>query len=295
MAIDFKARLRGMQDAVASQMESYVPGQGGGKWTPPDEDYTFRVTATMDESKDSKKLKVLWKFTVAEGEYQGKSILDGTMIEDNEVGLNICRGRIDDLFPENGWPPLDNLPLLVDMLEHLTNAAPLVEAKTVTTPQKDNPKYNNTRVYINQVLEPITDFVPSDDQGYDDQGSDDQGSDTSSDDQGSGEVDYLNDVLAFCASQGIPGVTADYTVEEIVEALTQGGFKFKSKQLTEEEVELLNNIGAAGLIEVEKKKPLAIPPKKTAPTPPPKKPLALGKGAAKAPPAKAPVGKGKKR
>lgn len=262
--MDFKSRLKKMQEAAKKQMEGYTPG---GFQAIPDGDYTMRITATIDETKKPPaRLLVSWCFTVAEGDNEGTQGWDRTILEDNKVGLQICRQRIEMLGYE--WPE-DDLASLQDIIEEITNQAPNASVRVKSKPDGE---YTNTNYRILEVF-----------------GSDDQPAQAEEEAPVEEEVaetvdevavdDNQQALLDFCAAQGIDGITSDMTVEEIVGGLKEGGITFKKEELSEEELALLEAIEAADLVEAPAKKTLA----KKAPPAPVKKPIA-----------KAPLKKGKK-
>ena len=256
--MDFKTRLKKMQEAAKKQMEGYTPG---GFQAIPDGDYTMRITATLDETKKAPaRLQVAWCFTVAEGDNEGTQGWDRTILEDNKVGLQICRQRIEMLGYE--WPE-DDLASLQDIIEEITNQAPNASVRVKSKPDGE---YTNTNYRILEVF-----------------GSNDQPAQTEEETTGEETVaeetvdevaadDNQQALLDFCAAQGINGITSDMTVEEIVDGLKEGGITFKKEELSEEELALLEAIEAADLVEAPAKKTLA----------------------KKAPVAKAPLKKGKK-
>lgn len=270
MAVDFKKRLKNMQSEAKEQCSDYTPG--GTYAALPDDTYNFRVTATLDETKENKakklpaRLVVIWKFTVSEGDYEGRSVFDRTIIEGNKVGLHICRDRIESLGYE--WPEED-LEQLEDILDDVVSRAPLITAKTKT---KDDGEYVNTRINIIEVLEPFGVEETVDAEGEveetEPEPEPEQIKKKASLSKKKAEpepepepeeveeaeaeevAETLQALLDFCAAQGIDGVTEENTVEEIVTAFTDetDGVQFKADELTEEEIELLTEIGAESCI-----------------------------------------------
>src|SRR5271169_3219010 len=99
--MSYKERLAAMQDKAKEQLSDYKPG--GSFAALPDDDYTMKVTATLDETKKlPARLTIVWQFTVAEGTLEGRQVWDRTIIEDNKIGLQIARGRVESLGYE--WP-----------------------------------------------------------------------------------------------------------------------------------------------------------------------------------------------
>jgi hypothetical protein len=243
--MSYKEKLKKMQATVAVNMEDYVPG-GSGFEAIPDDDYQMRVSIAMDETKEEKKLLAVWKFTVMDGDYEGRSVYSRNTIEDR-VGGHICRDRIEKLGFE--WPA-DDLTKLEQLFEEINDASPIVQAKTVSKPQKNNPQYTNTNIYINEVL------------GAGDDSNGNAEGQAAGEDAAPDET--LAAVLDFCSSHGIDGVDETNTVPEIVGAILEAEIKFPVANLSETEITLLGEIGLEKSIEkpVAKKPALKVAAKK---------------------------------
>lgn len=246
--MDYRAQLRAIQGQVKKQMANYTPG---GFSVVPDDTYQARVRAVVETTKTPpQRLKVSWGFTVAEGDFSGRQVWDGTIIQDNETGLSICRGRVEVFGYE--WPE-DDLALLADICEQITAAAPLVTIKLKNV-EKDG--YNNPRIRITEVLETIDvpEQQPADD-AQPEQAPEEAAPETPAD----AGVPDAQALLDFCAAQGIDGVTSDMSSDDIITALKDNKFTFNRTELTEEEAALLTALDAAELI-IE---PEPVKPRKT--------------------------------
>ena len=258
--MSFKDRLAKMQAQAEEAAQDYKPG---GNFTPiPDDDYLFKVKATMDETqKDPKRLQVTWCFVVAEGEYEGRQVWDRTIIEDNKVGLNICHSRIDDLGYQ--WP--EKMVDLEPIIEDIMSRCPSITGRVRTKIEhgKDGVDREKTRLYFREVHDLPTGEVAATVEA-----------ETSTEDTGTPEAaepqpDNDNQALLdFCASQGLEGMTTEMTNEEIIQGLVDGGCTFLLPTLTQEEVDLLESNGGEALIThpaVKVTKKTTTPIKKVAP------------------------------
>jgi hypothetical protein len=228
-------RLKQMQKTMDQQMDDYTPG---GFSLLPEGEYTFRVQATLDETKkEPKRLMVVWKFTVAEGDALGKSLFDRTIIEDNKVGAQICRGRLEDLGHE--WP--EEITKLESLLEAVTANPPLVEGRVTheNSTGKDGTKYTNARIRLTNVLEGIPggDAVESMDEP--------QEAETDSN---------LSGLLAICDSYQLDYIDDSMDISAIVAALKENGATFKAEDLRPDELAVLEAVDAT-LIEKPKPTP----------------------------------------
>jgi hypothetical protein len=238
----YTERLKRMQKAVDEQMTDYVPG---GFSLVPEGEYSFRVQATLDETKkEPKRLTVTWQFTVAEGDNEGQKVFNRTIIEDNKVGLQICRGRVEDLGYE--WP--EKVVDLEALLEEISANPPLVRGR-VTHEESRNAEsgkeYTNARIRILDVLETSgqADAQPTD-------------SDAGGTPEEAQESPDRAAMLALCGSFGFLEVNDEMTVGEIVKALKSADVRFPEKDLQPEELELLERVEAE-LVE----RPVAPPPR----------------------------------
>ena len=243
--MSFAERLKKMQGKMAEQQADYTPG---GFSAIPDDTYNFRVKATIDETKkEPHRLMVSWCFVVAEGEKEGRQVWINTIIEDNKVGAQICRGYVEDIGYE--WPAED-LAQLEAIVENITERTPLV---TGTAKSKEKDGYTNTNIRITEVLE-----MPD-------------GAATVSDDQTQAEADVppepeVDDdktaLLNFAASVGIDGFTDENELTDMVEALKEFDGRYSADTLSEDEKALLAKLDLEILIEKPKAKAVL---KKTAP------------------------------
>lgn len=243
--MDYRSRLKEMQSTVKKQMANYTPG---GFAAIPDNTYECIVKAVMDHTKkDPVRMMISWCFIVNDGDYIGRQVWDRTIVEDNEVGLNICRSRIEALGFE--WPE-DDLPTLVDMVEMITEQQPVVTAR-ITTKEKDG--YTNTNIRIKDVVKGIEideSAVTSnaEEQVEQEQAQEQEAEDTPADEDPG--TQQKQELLDFCAAQGIEGITEDLEVSDIINALRDNKFTFAQDTLSESEIELLNTLDASDLIEV---------------------------------------------
>ena len=263
--MSFKDRLAKMQAQAEEAAHDYKPG---GNFTPiPDDDYLFKVKATMDETqKDPKRLQVTWCFVVAEGEYEGRQVWDRTIIEDNKVGLNICHSRIDDLGYQ--WP--EKMVDLEPIIEDIMSRCPSVTARVRSKENKEG--YMNTRIFIREVQDlPTGEAVVEETPEESTAAKQEDTAESQPDNQG---------LLDFCAAQGLEGMTTDMTNEQIIAGLKEGGVTFAFPTLTQEEVDLLESNGGEDLI-IHKAPPPAKKStiiKKTAPVVTKKPAIAANKG-----------------
>lgn len=240
-------RLKRMQGAVTEQMEDYVPG---GFSLLPEGEYAFRVQAILDETKkEPKRLMVTWQFTVAEGDSEGKKLFDRTIIEDNKTGLQICRGRVEDLGFE--WPV--SIVNIEAVLEEISANPPLVQARVThekSTNKETGKEYVNARIRVMDILETSAP-APAEETPAEETPMDPEETPTEQD------PDQVA-LLALCGSFGFADANDGMTSGEIVEALKAADVKFPQKDLQPEELELLERV-ADELIE----KPVAPPARRT--------------------------------
>ena len=291
--MDYKKRLSGMQGEAAEAMSDYKPA---GSFAPvPDDDYVCNVKTTLEETRKAPpRLTVVWCFVVADGEFQGRQIWDRTIIEDNKVGLQICRRRVEQLGYE--WPE-ENLGSLQDIVNDITDRCPSITARTRTN---DDGEYTNTSVYIREVHDmpsaeeaaqpaseadaaPAEDAPPAEEAAAPEATADDQ----------------HKALLDFCASQGLDGITADMSDEDIITGIRDAKITFQGATLTQEEADMLTAVGGEDLVVWKKavapaaKAPAAKAPAAKAPAPA-AKPVARKAAPPAAAPAKKPVVRGKK-
>lgn len=244
------------------QMTDYVPG---GFSLIPEGEYTARVQATLDETKkEPKRLMVVFQFTVAEGDSEGKKVFDRTVIEDNKVGAQICRGRLEDLGYT--WP--DALIDVEGILDDMTSNPPLVVIQVTheTSTGTDDRTYTNARIRIIDVLENTaapstpTETAPA---------------------QAENEDPNLAGLLALCGSYQLDYISDDMNTEQIVEALKAQSAAFKEEDLQPDELTMLESV-AVDLIERKKvvtPEKVATPARKIAPKTPAKQaPKVKGRG-----------------
>jgi hypothetical protein len=270
-SMSFQDRLAGMQDKAKEQLADYKPG---GFTAIPDSEYIAKVAVVLDETKPPKKLLMAkWTFILAEGELEGRQAFDNTVLEDNPIGLRICRERVEALGYE--WPE-DELAKLEEIFEDINNRAPSV---TIRLRGKENDQgYYNYSIRIREV--------------HDMPAASEEASQQAAEDTSEGgpeaveaEVNTQQEALVnFCTSQGIDGVTTEHSVEEITEAITAAGFTFKETELSDDEITLLKEVGLENTIEA---KPAPAVVKKAAP--------ALSKKAPAQAPAKKPAPLAKKK
>ena len=240
--MSYKDRLAKMQAQAKTNMEGYTPG---GFSALPDGDYTMRVKATLEETKKAPpRLTIVWCFVVDEGECAGRQTWDRTIIEDNRVGLQIARGRVEELGYE--WPE-DDLSTLEDIVDDITDRAPHVTCRLRT---KENGEYTNTNVRIREVHD-LPNDVPESEEKPETDAADETPEPVEDEAQADTEAAAL---LDFCASQGIEGVTTDMSKEDIVAGLLEAKMTFEHGTLTQQEVVLLARCGLDSLIIADKPK-----------------------------------------
>ena len=227
----YTERLKKMQGNMDEQMADYTPG---GFSLIPEGEYTCRVQATLDETKkDPKRLMVVWSFTVAdEGNAMGKKVLDRTIIQDNKVGAQICRGRVEDLGYD--WP--EKVVDLEKVLEVITGNPPLVEIRVTHSASKgkDGKDYTNTNVRILDVLDGQPGGQP-DDQAQ---------AEMVEAEQVTNDDPNLPGLLALCGSYQLSYIDDSMDVAAIVAALQENGATFKEEDLQPEELALLEEVNA---------------------------------------------------
>jgi hypothetical protein len=241
--MSFKARLKGMQQKMEELQEGYVPG--GNSQQIPDDDYSLRVKATINEtSKAPARIQISFCFVVAEGEYEGVQVWNNCIIEDNKTGAQIARGVIEDLGYT--WPA-DELELLEDIVNDITERSPLIEA-TVRT--KENAQgYMNSKIKINNVLE-----LPEGSEGGEVQTNEGPaGEETPGPDAGEKKDLQKQALLDLAASLGIDGFTAENELADMIEALKACDLKYPKENFTEEELGLVTALDIANLVEEPKK------------------------------------------
>ena len=222
----YTERLKKMQGNMDEQMADYTPG---GFSLIPEGEYTCRVQATLDETKkDPKRLMVVWSFTVAEGNAMGKKVFDRTIIQDNKVGAQICRGRVEDLGYD--WP--EKVVDLEKVLEVITGNPPLVEIRVTHSASKgkDGKDYTNTNVRILDVL--------------DGQPDDQAQAEMVEAEQVTNDDPNLPGLLALCGSYQLSYIDDSMNVAAIVAALRENGATFKEEDLQPEELTLLEEVNA---------------------------------------------------
>lgn len=219
--MSFRDRLSAMNKKAKEDLQDYKPGGG---FTPiPDGDYLCIVAATLDETnKEPKRLLVKWVFTVTEGEKEGKQVFDRTIIEDNKVGLQICRQRVELLGYT--WP--ENMADVEGIVESITDRAPAV---TCRFKSKDDGEYTNTRTYFREVHDLFDGEV-----------------ETSAEEK-SNDPDQVA-LLDFCVGQGLDGMDSDASSEAIIKDMQDGKCSFPAATLAKEEIELLTRLGGASMI-----------------------------------------------
>jgi hypothetical protein len=273
--MSFKEKLAKMRDQAAAAEENYRPGFGQ---PIPDDDYIFQVKATLDYTKkDPKRLQVIWVFVVTEGDFMGRQVWDWTIIEDNEVGLNICHSRVDDLgyqWPEKEVIASEGLVFLEPIIEDITNRCPRVTARVRTKTQKgkDDVERERTSLYIRECHD-MPEGQPA--------ATRDAEAEQAEASSAAEEAPDNQALLDFCASQGLEGMTTDMTNEQIIQGLKEGGVTFTLATLTQEEVDLLESNGGEDLL-IRKVTPppakkAAIIKKPAAPAPTTKKPAPIAK------------------
>lgn len=223
--------------------EGYIPG--GNSQQIPDDDYSLRVKATINEtSKAPARIQISFCFVVAEGEYEGVQVWNNCIIEDNKTGAQIARGIIEDLGYT--WPA-DELELLEDIVNDITERSPLIEA-TVRT--KENAQgYMNSKVKINNVLE-----LPEGSEGEEVQTNEvPGGEETPGPDAGEEKDLQKQALLDLAASLGIDGFTAENELTDMIEALKACDLKYPKENFTEEELGLVTALDITNLIEEPKK------------------------------------------
>jgi hypothetical protein len=214
-------------------MDDYTPG---GFSLLPEGEYTFRVQATLDETKkEPPRIMVVWKFNVSEGDAVGKSVFDRTIIEDNKTGAQICRGRLEDLGHE--WP--EEIVKLESLLEAVTANPPLVEGRVTheSSTGKDGTKYTNARIRITNVL----DGIPGGDTV------------TPSEPQEAETDSNLSGLLAICGSYQLDYIDDSMDSSAIIAALKENGATFKAEDLQPDELAVLEAVDATL---IEKPKPV---------------------------------------
>lgn len=240
-------RLKRMQKSMDEQMADYTPG---GFSLLPEGEYSARVQATLDETKkEPKRLMVTWAFTVSEGNSEGRKVFDRTIIEDNQIGAQICRGRIEDLGYV--WP--EDITELEDLLETITANPPCVAIRVThdNSKGKDGKDYTNARVRITDVLESTA--PPAEETGEAEAEAPTEESDPN-----------LVGLLALCGSYQLAYITDDMDIETIVQTLKDNGATFKQDDLQPEELAVLESVDES-LIERPESEPVKPPARKLAP------------------------------
>jgi len=235
----YTERLKRMQKMMEEQMKDYVPG---GFSILPEGEYSVRVQATLDATKKlPSRLMVTWAFTIAEGNKTGRKVFDRTIIEDNKVGSQICRGRIEDLGHE--WPlrVIDIEPLL----ETITANPPLVSIQVTHSNSKgdDGKDYTNAHVRIVDVL----DALP---------GAENIGVKVIQGMSQTVEDPTLSGLLALCGSYQLSYITDDMDLESIKAALKENKVTFKEEDLQPDEMAVLEAVDSDFI----ERKPAPVPP-----------------------------------
>jgi len=261
----FADKMKKMTKAAKEQMEDYNPAAFG---SVPTGTYSARVKVVGTETKTNPRAMAAWTFVVADdGAYQGRQLFDNTVLEDNKVGLQICRQRVEALGYT--WPE-DNLGELESILESITERCPLITINVKSSEE-------STKVYFKSVIE-----VYGDDSGEATSPAEET---TPSDETPTAEEVTPGDenivkLIEICERFDISGITTDVTVEDAIEALSGSDVAFEEGDLTEEDKEFLASIDAEKLIKKAKKAVTigkkttpapAAPAKKGAPIPAPKK------------------------
>ena len=251
----FADKLRGMQDTVNAAMADYKPGGV----RVPEGIYTAKESAELREAKTSGNLMVARQFTVNDGEFKGLNIWDNLVIQNNPTGIQITRRWVE----QHGfvWPEED-----FAQIEPIVNEINEIGA-TVKLRLKFTPSQDPDRPYSNVDVLEVLDGVATQEEA------------PAADPDGAGEEVQPSDddLIAFCASQGVEGVEDGMERADILTKMSE--YTYKAGELTDDEVDMLKALGLEGYIEAE------APP----PPPPPAKatPKATPKAAAK--PAAAPA------
>ena len=268
--MSYKDRLAKMTKKMAEQQADYTPG---GFQPIPDGTYNFRIKMFIDEwkAKDDKpaRLYVGVQFIVDGGEHDGRMVNSNCGLEE-KVGSHILRGIIEDLGYE--WPA-DDLGQLEEIVNDITNRAPLVTGTAKTKPQKNNPEYTNTNIRIQDVLELPDGAVASEDNDPTDSLGPD---DTFEGKEEDPDAAARSALLDYAASQGIDGFTEDHSLSDMVDALKSAELeKVAEDSISDEEKELLKSLDLFDVLVAAKPKAKAVvktTPKISA------KPVLKGKG-----------------
>lgn len=275
----FRKRLTKMQDAAADAMQDYTPGfqhiQDG--------IYEARITAEIRESSNGN-LMIAQTYTIVGGEYEGQKVWSNLMLEkiDDETGERIpnyngivfSRRWLESMGIEY---PEDDLGQLEEIIEQINDCAPACKIKVRTTKSKlTEDEFQN--VNIMEMLdwgeeegeeeseeEGEEEEEQTDDDDEEEEESEEEEEESEEESEEEGEFSS-EDVLAFCASQGIETVDDEMELDDIIaEVLT---YQFKENEITEEEKEMLLALG------LPEEQIVPAKPKRQKPTPPKPKPTA---------------------
>ena len=229
----FADKLRGMQDTVAQAMADYKPGGV----RVPEGIYTAKESAELKEAKKTGNLMIARQFTVNDGEFKGLNIWDNLVIQNNPTGIQIARRWVEQhgfAFPEEDFAEIETI------INEINDLGTTVKVKLKFSPSQDPDRpYSNV-----DVLEVL-----------------DGGAGGEAGEAGEAVQPSDDDLIAFCASQGVEGAEDGTPRDEILEAMA--GYNYDRATLTAEEVEMLEAVGLGDKIQAEAE-PEPKPPKPAA-------------------------------
>jgi hypothetical protein len=236
----YTARLKKMTPQVKAQMEDYTPG--GAFAVHPEGTFNFRVQASLEETKKEPiRMMVSWIFTNAGDEYEGRKAYERTIIEDNKVGLHICRNHIEDLGLS--WPE-ENFAKIEDVLDVINSAPPLVSID-VGIKKKDG--YENNTFKFLELLADDGSALPTEETASEEF--------TESESESEPETDpNQTKLITLCKSFEVKDIDDSMSISEISAKLKMKKIQFPEEQLQPEEIELLKEVGPS-LIEKKKTTP----------------------------------------
>lgn len=226
----FADKLRGMQDTVAQAMADYKPGGV----RVPEGIYTAKESAELKEAKKTGNLMIARQFTVNDGEFKGLNIWDNLVIQNNPTGIQIARRWVEKhgfAFPEEDFAEIETI------INEINDLGATVKVKLKFSPSQDPDRpYSNL-----DVLEVLDDPRDAGDPARPDNAL--------MTDAGDALQPSDDDLIAFCASQGVEGAEDGTPRDEILEAMA--GYNYDRATLTAEEVEMLEAVGLGDKIQAE--------------------------------------------
>jgi len=236
-----------MQDTVTQAMSDYKPGGV----RVPDGIYTGRESAEMREAKSSGNLMIARQFTIVDGEFKGLNVWDNLVFQDNPVGIQIARRWME----QHGYAwPEEDLAEVEAIVNEINEAGALVKFKAKSTPNKNDPDRPRINVDVLEILEG----------GVEAQANAETGAEAADEEQVPGGPSD-DDLIAFCASQGVADVEEGMERADILAKMSE--YTYTEAELTAEEIALLEAVELQDYIA------------KAAPPPPPKAAPAAAKKA----------------